>query len=261
MPEYLRLRQICLVAARLDPVVEQICRTFDVAVCHRDPMVGKYGLHNALMPFGPTFIEVVAPLPGKAATETAAGRYLQRLGGDGGYMVIMDCDDALRWRAHFEAIGVRITNKLEYPRYTGNQLHPKDVGGTLMSMGHDINGDDLWGNWNAAGDHWKDFVRTGRVQLISAVRTQTDDPLQLAARWGRILRREVKQDAAGVHVDLDNAPLYFVKPVDGRGETMQGLDIQVNDREAILAAAREQGLAVTTDSLTLCGIQWRLVQA
>ena len=28
---------------------------------------------------------------------------------------------------------------------------------------------------------------------------------------------------------------------------------------AILAAAREQGLTVTTDSLSLCGIQWRLV--
>ena len=47
--------------------------------------------------------------------------------------------------------------------------------------------------------------------------------------------------------------------MDGRGETMQALDIRTNDREAILAAAREQGLTVTTDSLSLCGIQWRLV--
>lgn len=259
MSDYLRLRQICLVAAELDPVVDQICRTFEVAVCHRDPNVNRYGLHNALMPFGPTFIEVVAPLPGKGPADTAAGRYMQRLGGNGGYMVIMDCDDALRWRAYFESIGVRITNKLEYPRYIGNQLHPKDVGGTLMSMGHDINGDDLWGNWNAAGDHWKDFVRTARVERIAAVRTQSDDPLRLATRWSRVLQRAVRQDGAGVHVDLDNAPLFFVGPIDRRGETMQALDIKANDRQAILAAAREQGLPVNADSITLCGIQWHLV--
>lgn len=257
-PEYLRLRQICLVAAELDAVVGQICRTFGVEVCHRDPVVAKYGLHNALMPFGPTFIEVVAPLPGKAPAETAAGRYLQRLGGDGGYMVIMDCDDALRWRAWFESLGVRITNKLEYARYTGNQLHPKDVGGTLMSMGHDINGDDLWGNWNAAGEHWKDHVRRERVECIAGVRTQTPDPRRLAARWGEILRRPVHEDATGIHVDLDNAPLHFILPAAGRGETMQGLDIRVNDRAAILAAARAEGLATSADALTLCGIEWRL---
>ena len=259
MSEYLRLRQICLVAASLEPVADDICAVFGVEVCHRDPNVNRYGLHNALMPFGPTFIEVVAPLPGKGPAETAAGRYLQRLGGDGGYMVIMDCEDALRWRAWFESLGVRITNKLEYPRYTGNQLHPKDVGGTLMSMGHDINGDDLWGNWNAAGDHWKEHVRRERVECIAAGRTQTDDPLRLATRWGQVLRRPVQQDGSGIHVDLDNAPLHFVAPRNGRGETMQGLDIRANDVPAILAAARARNLPTGPDTLVLCGIEWRLV--
>ena len=34
-----RLRQICLVAQDLDPVVAELCDVFDVAVCHRDPEV------------------------------------------------------------------------------------------------------------------------------------------------------------------------------------------------------------------------------
>lgn len=50
-PKYLRLRQICLVAQDLDAVVTRLCATFGVAVCHRDPNVNRYGLHNALMPF------------------------------------------------------------------------------------------------------------------------------------------------------------------------------------------------------------------
>jgi len=259
MPEYLRLRQICLVASELEPVVGQLCRVFGVEVCHRDPNVGKYGLNNALMPFGPTFVEVVAPQPGKGPAETAAGRYMQRIGGDGGYMVIMDQDDVKSFREHVTAIGVRIANKLDYPGYQGTQLHPKDVGGTIMSIGHDEHGDDLWGSWHAAGPHWKDHVRTERVDSIIGVRTQTNDPKGLAARWGQVMRKPVHDDDSGIHVHANNAKYYFESPADARGETMRGLDIKVKDKEAILAAARAEGLDVTGDSVKLCGINWRLI--
>ena len=265
MQNYLRLRQICLVAGELEPVVEQICRTFGVEVCHRDPNVNRYGLHNALMPFGPTFIELVAPMPGRAPAETAAGRYLQRIGGDGGYMVIMDQHEVQSFREHVEAIGVRIANKLEYPTYQGTQLHPKDVGGTIMSVGHDAHGDDLWGDWHAAGQQWKNHVRTERVAALMGVRTQTSDPGRLAARWGEVLRRPVHDDASGIHIHVDNAKYYFTGEPDARGETMIGLDIKVNDKAAILAAAGDQGLALSGDSgdsgdsVRLCGIDWRLM--
>ena len=179
MPQYLRLRQICLVAHDLEPVVDQLCQTFGVAVCHRDPNVNKHGLHNALMPFGNTFMEVVAPLPGKAPGETAGGRYMQRIGGDCGYMVIMDHEDVKPFREHVAAIGVRIANKLDYPTYQGTQLHPKDVGGTIMSIGHDDHGDDIRGDWHAAGKDWKQFVHTERVESIVGVETQSDDPQRL----------------------------------------------------------------------------------
>ena len=78
---YLRLRQICLVARELDPVTDDLCAVFGVKICHRDPEVGQFGLHNALMPFGSSFVEVVAP----TREGTTAGRYLERRHGDGGY--------------------------------------------------------------------------------------------------------------------------------------------------------------------------------
>ncbi|MDP2702207.1 MAG: hypothetical protein Q8P98_09085, partial [Candidatus Rokubacteria bacterium] len=58
----LRMRQICLVARQLAPVVETFRDVFGLEACHRDPGVGKYGLENALFAVGNGFLEVVAPV-------------------------------------------------------------------------------------------------------------------------------------------------------------------------------------------------------
>ena len=77
---WLRLRQICLVAEKPGPVEEAGCEILGVKVCFRDLGVAKFGLENALFPIGNQFLEVVAP----TQENTAAGRYLDRRGGDGG---------------------------------------------------------------------------------------------------------------------------------------------------------------------------------
>ena len=89
----LRLRQICLVAPTLEPAVGTLCDALGIRVFYRDPNVAKYGLENAVMPVGDTFLEVVAPFQ----EGTAAGRYLGRRKGEGGYMVILDTDDIVPW--------------------------------------------------------------------------------------------------------------------------------------------------------------------
>ena len=80
----LSLRQIALVASRLTPIEQALIDIFDLSPCHRDPAVAAYGLENVLLPIGRQFLEVVAP----TRDATAAGRYLERRHGDGGYMVI-----------------------------------------------------------------------------------------------------------------------------------------------------------------------------
>src|SRR5499425_574876 len=105
----LRMRQICLVAHQLAPVVDTFREVFGLEVCYRDPGVGKYGLHNALFALGGTFLEVVSPTqPG-----TAGGRYLDRRKGDGGYMYIVDCDDLEARREHFRKMGVRLVQDIK----------------------------------------------------------------------------------------------------------------------------------------------------
>ena len=136
MAPYLRLRQICLVAEALEPAIADLAEVLGLEICHRDSSVAKYGLVNALLPIGTSFLEVVAPI----REGTAAGRYLERRQGEGGYMVIIDCDDIERRRAHVEAMGVRIANPLAYSSYIGIQLHPRDTGGSLLEFNHTIGG-------------------------------------------------------------------------------------------------------------------------
>src|ERR1700687_190342 len=126
----LRMRQICLVARALAPVVETFRGVFGLEVCHRDPGVGKYGLENALFAVGNGFLEVVAPVRGG----TTAGRYLERRGGDGGYMVITQCADLAARRTRCEAVGVRIAHEIGYPEYRELQLHPRAVAAAMLSF-------------------------------------------------------------------------------------------------------------------------------
>src|ERR1700756_4490449 len=86
---YIRLRQICLVAPQLEPVIADIAGIMGLAVCYRDGNVEKYGLVNALLPVDTILLEVVAPF----REGTAAGRFLDKTGGRGGYMAIFACED------------------------------------------------------------------------------------------------------------------------------------------------------------------------
>ena len=72
----IRLRQICLVAEKLVPVVNDLKSIFGLEVCFVDPAVKVFGLENSLFPIGNNFLEVVCPIQ----DDTAAGRYIKRRG-------------------------------------------------------------------------------------------------------------------------------------------------------------------------------------
>jgi hypothetical protein len=247
----LRLRQICLVAARLQPAIDDLAAVFGLATCFHDPQVAAYGLENALLPIGSNFLEVVAPV----RDDTAAGRYLQRRQGDGGYIVILQCGDHEDFRAHVGRLGVRIANAMDYGDYFGTQLHPRDTGGAMLEVDYNRGDQGPDGDWHPAGPDWKPAVRTGRVRAMTAAELQSDDPAALAARWAEILGRPV---GPGGSIALDNATLRFVEAKDGRGEGLGGVDLAAADRGAVLAAAAARGLPVAGDTITVCGTRFRL---
>ena len=247
----LRLRQICLVAPHLEPSVSTICGVLGTIVTYVDPNVEKYGLINALMPFGNSFLEVVAP----TKDGTAAGRYLDRRGGEGGYMVILDCDDIEPWLAHLPTVGVRVANDLNYPdEYRGLQLHPRDTGGALLEINHSHGG--AWnGAYHPAGPRWKGADDDER---IVAAELQSPDPAHLAARWSDILRRAVR-DVAGVPtIDLDLGTLRFVPATDGRAEGLGGIDVMVPRHQRVRMAARQKEVTEENGAFMLCGTRVRL---
>jgi glyoxalase-like protein len=253
----LRMRQICLVARRLAPVVDTFERVFGLTVCHRDPGVGTYGLENALFPLGAGFLEVVAPV----RDGTTAGRYLDRRGGDGGYMVITQCTDVAQRRRRCESLGVRVANEIVYPDYHEIQLHPRDVGGAMLSFSRQT-ADDPQGPWHPAGPH-ATGVRAGAsppMRAMVAAELQSEAPERLARRWSDVLDLRLARDASGRSViDLDDARLRFVDATDGRGEGLAGLDLACADGTRILAAARAARLDVTDGAILACGIRFRCV--
>ncbi|MCB1746665.1 MAG: VOC family protein, partial [Gammaproteobacteria bacterium] len=213
---WLRLRQVALVASDLERargLFEQVC---GLAVCHRDPAVAEFGLHNILLPVGDQFIEVVAP----TRDGTAAGRYLERRGGDGGYMVITQCDDHAPRRARVDALGVRVVHAFASADFRNLQLHPRDTGGSFFEIDQQLGAgaDARDGPWFPAGPDWQRARRLDRVQGIAAAEIQADDPQAVAARWAAIAELPCAAVGPAWVIALDGAELRFVPIRDGRPE-------------------------------------------
>ena len=251
---WLRLRQIALVAQELAPVEEEICDVLGVEVCYRDPGVGHFGLENALIPIGNQLLEVVAPVK----EFTAGGRYLDRRGGDGGYMVITQCDDHEPRRAQVAELGIRLVADNDSDQYRLMQLHPKDTGGSFFEIDEQLgeNAHDDDGPWHPAGPDWQRAKRTERVSGIVAAEVQCDDPSAVAVRWSEIAQIELKPDNV---LPLSNAQVRFVPCSDGRPEGLGCIDILTEDKDAVLEAADAIGAKRSDDQIYLCGIRINLV--
>ena len=251
---WLRLRQVCLVAADINAVTGLFERVFDLKVCHIDPAVGRWGLENRLLPIGNQLLEIVAPV-----TEgTAAGRYLERRGGDGGYMVITQCDDVEVRRARVEALGVRVANALVYDDYNGMQLHPRDTGGAFFEIDQQLTDNAPDGAWHPAGPNWSDFRSTGIVDAITAVEIESPDPWKLAERWGDIAQLPVVSDHGAHSLALENAEVRFVDMQDDRGEGLCGVHLRATNRVAALERARDEGVLGDNDTIEICGTRFYL---
>ena len=251
---WLRVRQIALIARELAPVVDDIHDVFGLEVAFRDPAVKTFGLENAVFPVGNQFLEVVAPI----REGTAGGRYLDRRNGDGGYMVICQCDDEAPRKRRAEELGIRKAMEHDEPEFRIMQLHPRDTGGCFLEIDEQLG--DV-GAWMPAGKDWQSAVRTEMVRGIAAAEIQTPDPTDLATRWGQIVELPVKADATGTSsLHFDNADVRFIKDTDGRGEGLGGVDLIVANRERLLAAAERRGKRVSDDMVNIGGVRFRLVE-
>jgi hypothetical protein len=253
MAEYLRLRQICLVAPHLAPVISDISEIMGLNVCYRDGNVAKYGLENALLPVDTILLEVVAPFqPG-----TAAGRFLDKTGGRGGYMAIFCCDDPDARGKRANEMGVRTANVITHAPYHGVQLHPRDCRAAFIEFNHTDGSDDVLGPYPPAGPDWQKAIRKDTTFALTDVKMESPEPQALAEHWGKIIGVAVTHADDGTPMlELPNAKFAFMK---GPADLMTGLAFEVADIAKVRERAQAKGYKVKGDSFELCGVEFVLM--
>jgi hypothetical protein len=254
----IHLRQICLVADTLAPAIKDLSEVFSISACYVDPAVGKFGLENTLLSVGTKFIEVVAPIQ----ANTAAGRFLRRRGGSGGYMVICQATSRaaqLEVRSRAADNGIRVAYESDRGTWNVMQLHPADLGASFLEVdwGEEA---DPGGNWHpAGGKNWQATVSSDVVSDILAVELQSHDPGVLAKRWAAVIGLPLQYPNRVPTISLGNADLRFVQILDGRGEGLGAIDLRVVDRARLLARAATRGVRLSDDQVLICGTRFNLL--
>ena len=207
-----RLRQVALVAHDCDRVAGELRQAFRLAEPFHDPGVGQFGLTNAVFAVGDTFLEVVAP----ARPDTTAGRYLERRGGDGGYMAIFQVPDLPAARRRVAGLGVRVVWAADLPDIAATHLHPGDVPGAIVSLD--------WAaperSWRWAGPSWTGRVPEHAPGGVTGLTIEVNDPAAAARRWAAVLGISVSGSGHTVVVELadQGQRLRFAPARGGRGE-------------------------------------------
>jgi len=250
----MRLRQVALAAHDLDRVCDDLAEVLAPGTPFADPGIAVFGLRNAVFPVGDTFLEVVSP----AQPNTAAGRFLERRGGDGGYMVIVQSSDLARDRRRVEDLGVRVVWETQLSDIATIHLHPHDVGGAILSL--DVA--DPPASWRWAGPDWESRSRRDVTTALVGVEIRAADPVALAERWSRVLDRPTASDAtAASAIPLDAGTLRFVAGNASEAPGISAIDLVAVDPTAVLAAAEHRGLAVGGDAFAIAGTCIRLSAA
>jgi len=252
----MRLRQIALVGRDLAACEADIRAILGLDYAYDDPGVGKFGLKNAVFPIGETFLEVVSP----KQDGTTAGRLLEKRGGDGGYMVILQVRDIAEARARISATKARVVEQADLQGGTVamSHIHPRDVGGAILS----VDFMHPWDRWEWGGPEWREHVRTDTSIAIVGAELQGEDPAAMARRWAEVLGRDPTQDGEAWRIGLDEGgELRFVPLRDGRGEGLGAFDVAVRDPAAVRAAAKARGRLGEAGEVMLAGTRAKLVQA
>lgn len=214
-----RLRQVVLNVERLDPVVDEYRELFAAGAGDVDPGMAEFGLTHEVLRVGTdTYIEICAPID--RAQVTTASRFLDR-GGAGGYMAVVEVDDAVGLRQRVADGGWAIPLQQLYHGNELTQLHPRDFG-TLLEADEIGSGHD----WHYAALEGESSTTT--VTGIVAIDVAVAEPAAMAQRWATIFAQPAPADAATT-LDLDGGGSIRFVAADGRTGVI-AFDVAATDR-------------------------------
>jgi hypothetical protein len=171
-----RLRQAVVAAKELDAVVERLQQELGLGEPFSDPAVAFFGLRNAVFALGDSFLEVVSPV----APDTAAGRQIQRQGGDCGYMLMFQIDDFADARERARAHGIREVFEIAREDIDEVHLHPGDMRGAIVSLSRP----QPPATWPWGGPDWQDRATPARVVGATVA---VSDPDAAQRRWRSVI--------------------------------------------------------------------------
>ena len=209
----LRLRQAVVAAADRDATTTRLRTELGLGEPFDDPLVDRWGLHNAVFPVGDTFLEVVSPhTPGGGAP---AERHMARLGGDCGYMAIFQLDDLGAARERLAGIGVRSVLDADLDDIAATHLHPADTGAAIISLDQPVPPE----SWRWGGPDWAGRARNDVVDGLAGLRLTGTDPDALLATWSRVL----ELPPTGNRLELPDGSVIAVDA--GPQDRLTGIDL------------------------------------
>ena len=233
-----RLRQAVLVARELEPVVAALRGALGSASRSATPASAAFGLHNAVMALGDTFVEVVSPVRTRHRRRPPPRppRRRRRLHGH------VRLDDVQGARRRAAAAGVREVFAIDDAGHRRRPPAPRDVGGAIVALDRP----EPPGSWRWGGPAWDGAVPAHGPGGVRGATVHALEPAAMAARWADVLGAALR-DATTIALD-DGGAVRFVVPADGRGEGLAGFDVEVGGGPGAPGAQHDLGGARFTVS-------------
>ena len=246
----MRIRQVALAASDLAKTDTTLRHLLGCHESYADPEIIYFGLDNRLYTVGDCFLEVVSPVQ----PNTAAGRFLERRGGDGGYMVIVQVEDLAQEQTRLSDTSIRTVFADARGNAKAIHLHPKDVPGAIPSL------DEMTPpeSWLWAGEGWEQ--RAGRhVGRILAVEIRSPDPQATGLCWAEAYGIELMPSGDGWRLEVGDTEIRFAYDAAPADPALRVIDFEAVDLPAICAAADELGLKREGRVVTLCGVEFNFL--
>jgi len=245
----MRLRQIALAASDLGATSAALCDVLGIGGPFHDPGVAVFGLENAVFPVGETFLEVVSPV----RDDATAKRWIDKRGGDAGYMVIFQCDDLAALDREVERArrtgAVVVWEGVQAGARTAH-FHPRPLGAIAS-----LDAMSSWDEWVWAGPGWRDRARTATVTAITGAELAGPDPEKLAARWGELLAIAPRRAGDRFEIALPRGGRIAFAAGDS-GDALVGVEIALADRARFAARARARGVLGADGAAAIAGVRF-----
>ena len=240
------LRQICFVSNDLENALRSFSFITGSDVCFRDEGVSYFGLKNGLLEVDGNFLEVVSPFK----PNTTAERFLTRMNGDAGYMLIFECEDADSYRK--KAVDLKIRDIWSSDLNNGvkaTHYHPKDIGGLIISVDsmNNINWKNKDSYWQWSGDSWRS--NKNNKCSIKSITMSCINPGSLAERWSSFLNLSLTNNDDRQCIKGDDFEIFFIE------DQKKGIDYlsQLNLRVDNSALKKEILNKYKDNEIVICG--------